>query len=417
MNMLNYLLLFASLLCFIISLFITIRGKTNKLPIGFLGGSLLTFSLFFITNVLWYGFELILIYPHFLRTMSPILFLAAPFFYLGIRDLVSGERKWRRIDWLHFLPALLHILELMPIFSLSGDEKRIIAEEALRINNRNFGTGAGLLTKVLGDQIRFLLMIVYFGYAWFLLFKSKIFMKDKNAYAFLDSWLRPSLIAFGLLQFIFMFQYFLNMQVFISGYFIPTIRGLNILFLFFTIIFYSIFILTKIKLRLSFSHNSSDLNLNQSHLQENNKSKKSSYKLQIPSNSEENKVSYTEEDFNRLKAQLIEVFEQEKIFLIPNLLVYDFAKKIKVPVRQVPFLIFSLYGKTFKDLINELRIKRAISKLEEGYLDTFTLESLGEECGFNSRTTFYNAFKKETGISPSEYWKRFCVNIAQEESE
>jgi AraC-like DNA-binding protein len=413
----NYLLLFASLLCFIISIFITIRGKRSKFPIGFLGGSLLTFSLFFITNVLWYGFELILIYPHFLRTMSPVLFLAAPFFYLGIRDLVSGERKWRNIDWLHFLPAILHIVELIPIFALSGTEKRMIAEEALRINNNYFGTGGGLLTKVLGDQIRFYLMLVYFGYAWFLIFKSKIFVQDKNAFAFLDSWLRPSLVAFGLLQLIFMFQYFLNMQVFISGYFIPLIRGLNILFLFFTIIFYSVFILTKIKLRLSFSPNFSDANLSHSHLQEKNKIKKSSYKPQIPSNSEENKRSYTEDDFNRLKAQLIEAFEQEKIFLIPNLLVYDFAKKINVPVRQVPFLISSLYGKTFKDLINELRIKCAIAKLEEGYLDTFTLESLGEECGFNSRTTFYNAFKKETGISPSEYWKRFCVNIAHEESE
>ena len=415
MNMSSYLLLFASVLCFIISLFITTRGRKTNFPIRFLGASLLIFSLFFVTNVLWYGFELILIYPHFLRTMSPVLFLAAPFFYLGIRDLVSGERKWRSIDWLHFLPGLLHVFELMPIFALSGSEKRMIAEEALRISNPNFGSG--LLTKVLGDQIRFFLMLAYFGFAWFLVIKSKIFMKDKNAYTFLDSWLRPSLIAFGMLQFIFMFQYFLNMQVFISGYFIPLIRGLNILFLFFTIIFYSIFILTKIKLRLIFSHHPSDLNSNQSHLPENIKYKKPKYQIQNPSHTEGFKANFTDDDLNRLRGQLIEVFEKEKIFLVPNLLVYDFAKKLKVPVRQVSFLLFSIYGKTFKDLINEFRIKCAIAKLEEGYLDTFTLESLGEECGFNSRTTFYNAFKKETGISPSEYWKTFCLNIAHEESE
>jgi AraC-like DNA-binding protein len=416
MNVPNYLLLFASLLCFIISFFIIIRERKSRLEISFLGVSLLVFSLFFITNVLWYGFELILVYPHFLRTISPILFLAAPFFYLGIRDLVSGEKKWSSIDWIHFLPAILHIFELIPIFSLTGSEKRLIAEELLRTNNRNMGTGAGLLTKVLGDQIRFFLMLIYFGYAWFLLFKSKVFMKDKIKFAFFDSWLRSSLIAFGLLQLIFMFQYFLKMQVYISEYFISIISGINILLLFLTIIFYSIFILTKIKLRVSFSDDSSDLNFHQSHLQVNIKSNSSSRQPQNLLKSKENNESYTEDDLNLLKDQLFEFFEQEKIFLVPNLLVHDFAKKIKVPVRKVPFLFFSLYGKTFKDTINQFRIKWAISKLEEGYLDSFTLESLGEECGFNSRTTFFNAFKKETGISPSEYWKRFCMNIDQEES-
>ena len=32
-----------------------------------------------------------------------------------------------------------------------------------------------------------------------------------------------------------------------------------------------------------------------------------------------------------------------------------------------------------------------------------TLEGIASEVGFNSRTTFFNAIKKSTGLSPSEY--------------
>jgi AraC-like DNA-binding protein len=78
-----------------------------------------------------------------------------------------------------------------------------------------------------------------------------------------------------------------------------------------------------------------------------------------------------------------------------------------VSPKSVSYTINREFGKGFNEFLNQYRVEYAISKIEDGYLDDYTLEALGEISGFNSRTTFFNAFKKEMGFSPSEFWKKF----------
>ena len=59
-------------------------------------------------------------------------------------------------------------------------------------------------------------------------------------------------------------------------------------------------------------------------------------------------------------------------------------------------------GKKISDYINELRIKRAIEKIEKG--DMLILD-IALEAGFESLSTFNRAFKKITGTTPSDYKK------------
>jgi AraC-like DNA-binding protein len=50
-----------------------------------------------------------------------------------------------------------------------------------------------------------------------------------------------------------------------------------------------------------------------------------------------------------------------------------------------------------------MRLIHALNLINEGYLDNFTIETLGEKCHFNSRTSFYRHFKKHLGVSPSQF--------------
>jgi AraC-like DNA-binding protein len=45
--------------------------------------------------------------------------------------------------------------------------------------------------------------------------------------------------------------------------------------------------------------------------------------------------------------------------------------------------------------------------MESGYLNQWSMEGLSFSVGFKSRVTFYNAFKKEKGCSPSAFWNEF----------
>lgn len=61
----------------------------------------------------------------------------------------------------------------------------------------------------------------------------------------------------------------------------------------------------------------------------------------------------------------------------------------------------------FNTLVNEYRIREACRRIADhenyGHLN---LEGLSASVGFKSRTTFFNAFKSVTGLTPSEYLKR-----------
>lgn len=66
--------------------------------------------------------------------------------------------------------------------------------------------------------------------------------------------------------------------------------------------------------------------------------------------------------------------------------------------------INSHYGKNFKTLLTELRIKEACRRLDNpSESDRYTIETISNEVGFKSRAAFSTAFKNVTGLSPSEY--------------
>lgn len=113
-----------------------------------------------------------------------------------------------------------------------------------------------------------------------------------------------------------------------------------------------------------------------------------------------------------LTKRIYQLLVLEKIYLQQGLTVGDFAKKLGVQARIVTQIFAKLYGHTFKELINMYRVEYAKRMIEEGFLDYYTLEALGNDAGFSSRTTFFNVFKKEIGTCPSEYWKNYLVEEA-----
>ena len=48
--------------------------------------------------------------PHLFRAFSPVYYLMIPTVYLYVRVTLNGERKFRRMDVLHLLPAIFHLM-------------------------------------------------------------------------------------------------------------------------------------------------------------------------------------------------------------------------------------------------------------------------------------------------------------------
>ena len=92
---------------------------------------------------------------------------------------------------------------------------------------------------------------------------------------------------------------------------------------------------------------------------------------------------------------------QEELFRNANLKSSDLAKKIHITTHQLSQLLNDNLGKNFSVFINEYRINAAKSMLNNN--SKLTLEAIGYECGFNSKSTFFTTFKKFVGTTPSQF--------------
>lgn len=97
--------------------------------------------------------------------------------------------------------------------------------------------------------------------------------------------------------------------------------------------------------------------------------------------------------------------ELEKVYLQPSMTLDQFSKQIDVPAYLISRVVKKEYDKTFPEIINYLRIRDVISELTKEESSYTKIETLAYSVGFNTPSTFYTAFKKITGMSPTELQK------------
>ncbi len=83
-------------------------------------------------------------------------------------------------------------------------------------------------------------------------------------------------------------------------------------------------------------------------------------------------------------------------------------EELDISQHQLSEILNNSLGKSFTDYINIARIEESRQLLIHKR-DASILE-IAFESGFNSKSSFYNAFKKFTGKTPGEYKNEFLKN-------
>ncbi len=90
-------------------------------------------------------------------------------------------------------------------------------------------------------------------------------------------------------------------------------------------------------------------------------------------------------------------------YLHKELSVFDLAKALKIHPRKISTAINKEKNENFNTYVNKFRIKRAEMLLKDEETENLSIEGIGNEVGFHSKSAFYSAFKKITGTTPSKY--------------
>lgn len=123
----------------------------------------------------------------------------------------------------------------------------------------------------------------------------------------------------------------------------------------------------------------------------------------IPEKYAAKKIDEKESKF--LLQQLNALMQEKEIYKEADVKLDNIAKSIHISKHKLSQLLNDNLGKSFASFINDYRIEEAKRLLKEN--NQFTLEAIGFESGFSSKSSFYATFKKAVGKTPSEFQKQF----------
>jgi len=103
--------------------------------------------------------------------------------------------------------------------------------------------------------------------------------------------------------------------------------------------------------------------------------------------------------FEKIESKIL----SEKHYLDAELNLFKLSRALRVQSRKLSETIHSNTGLNFKKYINKHRIEYAKSLILDQANDNLTMTALAYDAGFQSKSTFYSAFKENVGLTPTEF--------------
>ena len=352
--------------------FLLINESAKNSANRYLGVLLLVITLFFLPN--FFALTGLLATFHYIIGIPRIIpFLFGPLTYLYVRSCTQKNFEMRPILWLHFIPAVLMLLNCWPELSASATEKLA--------NQARFAQEGTVMDYTWIWLMKVIHPLIYFGLSiqLILLYRKHVSNSASSIDTAFHRWLLTfifilSVPILGLLAFVF------------TEFGAFSIIGLALGLLTFLIAIY-IATLVKPELFHAFPH-----------------------QMPIPSSKEVQRQKYEHSNLQATQKEkyltkLKKFMATDTPHLSPELTLAQLAEQVNIPSYYLSQVINEKLDCNFLDFINGYRIETAKALLIDDKFSHYTIVSIAYEAGFNSKSTFYTAFKKVVGRTPSQYRK------------
>lgn len=397
------MLLFLALSGIFLSILLLYYNGRNFTSSIYLSGFFFTLSFqAFIIYVLVYSRSALLI-AIFLIHFSFLLYLVGPMLYWYIRSVLTDNPRLSRKDLWHLLPALIFLVTSLEYIFTPFSYKLEMGEKAAA--NSDF-----LLTYEPTFLIRFfsntalslsrsLFALVYTFWSLGLLIR---FLKKKNnlfvlsRQRYMISWLFQLISLFLILTVSHLLilahsYYSLHADLFYTLNVLQILSGIGLIGLLVSPFFFPgiLYGLPRLPDPIDIKEGRGEVII----------SSHTALSRKMP--------VYESEYLDQIVQQIDDCMVREKPYLNPGCNIYLISMMTRIPSHHLAYHFREERKTSFNQYRNKMRVDHAKKLIADGKASELTLEAIGKMSGFSNRNTFINAFKKEEGISPSEYLKRF----------
>ncbi|RDY60632.1 helix-turn-helix domain-containing protein [Flagellimonas nanhaiensis] len=113
------------------------------------------------------------------------------------------------------------------------------------------------------------------------------------------------------------------------------------------------------------------------------------------------KSGLTQQEASEIKQKIERAFELDKLFKDNSIGLNDLSHHIAQDRYKVSQVLNEYLNKNFYSILNYYRVREAQELLLNH--PHMSVKAVMYEVGFNSKASFYSAFKKEAGLSPNDY--------------
>ena len=359
-NIWSYMYLYVALIGFYISIIINLNKKIDFIARTLISVFIFIHSFFIfhicisITN---YEYE----FPHSYLMSTSFSFLYGPLLYFYFKR-ITQQYQFRKKDLLHLLPTVLFIIYLIPIYTLSANEKLVLLLE-------DFNDGFSFSNLVItGTKLT---SLVVYGY-----FIRKLYLKSKKSeIGKANKIWQKNLYR---IHFFYILSYLLYC-IFISNN-IPLFHS-------------QIICMAVMVLYIGYSASVQPAVFS------------GLYSYHHPLFFKYEKSGLTESLSKELMQNLINLFDSEKIYKENDICLEMIAQRLNTTRHNASQVINEHFNMNFHELVNKYRIREAKSILNQDSKKNLNIIDVAYEVGYNNKVTFNKAFKKDTSLTPSEYQK------------
>ncbi|WP_158798241.1 AraC family transcriptional regulator [Pedobacter sp. L105] len=409
MNSLIIVLLFCSIiLCFPISLILFFKHKTQRtntlVALTFFSiGCYATCHFLFLT-------EFIIGFPIFYKLVKPLYFFVPPCIYLYIETILSTEKKWNHRYWLHFLPAALTLIDVIPWLGMSSYARVAIVSSIIKDHSYIFKDTPGAIPMWLYYA---LMPIQGIGYLCYLVISLRLYKENNSInlksepYKNYYQWSLILVMMQGTIYICMTGYTAILITNFSDGIYLIHAIYFPAVLMCSSLIFTAVYVYLNPRILFGYDMKTEE------HLLKDGKTKPPQLvtvanianqeigDLSTAISTDNNSPLFSTSTLLIYQKLLEAELAEQELYRQQGLTIRQLATQCKVPVRALSFMLRHIYNKHFNDFINEYRILYVIRRLTALDWEELTFEGLAYEAGFSSRTTFFMAFKKKQGMSPT----------------